>query len=293
MRKIVFLGAVMMLVAFLPLAARAEVIMNETFTDGDRALDTDPQDAAWFTTSGGTLSVGTNAVIGSGNAMTFTHTAVNPTNKWQQRIVGQMRETATLVNTGDWAKLSFDVVLNNSTAGAIRTFRFGLFNSNGTPFLADATDITASGLAANDTGYMAALSTGTAVRGDLLYEQDTDLTFMGGTPSPLTVFTDALLPGLSANNTTRYSLSLIVTKGAAGMTVEYLQDGVSKLINTTPFTTQLLNFDEVGFAGGIATSPYSQLDWTLDNVTVEVVPEPATLALLGLGGMVFLRKRKA
>lgn len=33
-------------------------------------------------------------------------------------------------------------------------------------------------------------------------------------------------------------------------------------------------------------------DWTLDNVTLSAIPEPATLFMLGLGGLAFLKRRE-
>jgi len=287
----------------LPLVAGAQVFMNDTFTDGGRTDGADAQDVAWYTTSGGTLSVADNATIGSGNALTFNPRTVdvNASPKYQQRIVGQFGSTATLTNAGDWIKLSFNITVdtNNPLATAsIRTLRFGLFNSNATAFSADAYDVNRSGAASNDQGYMAALSVVNSVRGDLLAEQaGADTTFMGGATAPLTVFTNATLPGINENQ--NYAMSLIVTRltsaADSNVSVEYLQDGVSTLINLKyTGSGKYFSFDEVGFAGGVATTPFSFLDFTIDNVVVQT-PEPATMSILALGTLLltrFQRRRK-
>jgi len=51
---------------------------------------------------------------------------------------------------------------------------------------------------------------------------------------------------------------------------------------------QLVSFGVFGYDGGGATNRTY-----LDDVDIEVVPEPATLSVLGLGLLGFLRKRKA
>jgi hypothetical protein len=301
MLKIVYVGAAMLLL--LPLVAGAQVYMNDTFTDGGRTNGADALDAAWYTTSGGTLSVANNPTIGSGNAMTFNPQTVDVNNKspkYQQRIVGQFGSTASLTNAGDWIKLSFDVLVdtNNPISTAnIRTFRFGLFDSQGTTFSADAVDVNSSSFAGNDKGYMAAISVSPSVRGDLLAETASDVTFCGG--SPLTILSNTSLAGIS--EITKYSMSLIITRltsaADSNVSVEYTLDGVSTLLNSSygTSTSRFFSFDEVGIAGGVATTPFSYLDYTVDNVKVETIPEPATMSILAMGTLLltrFQRRRK-
>jgi len=302
--RIVYVGVAMLLL--LPLVAGAQVFMNDTFTDGGRTDGADAQDVAWYTTSGGTPSVADNATIGSGNALTFTPRTVDINNaspKYQQRIVGQFGSTATLTNAGDWIKLSFKIVVdsnNNNQTATNRTLRFGLFNSNATSFAADAYDVNRSGNAGNDTGYMAALSVDPNTRGDLNYEQaGTDMTFMGGATAPLTVLRNDALGFLSEN--TAYTMSLLITRltsaADSNVSVEYTLGGVSKLLNSSygTATSRLFSFDEVGFAGGVANNTGGYLVFTIDNVVVETIPEPATMSILAMGTLLltrFQRRRK-
>jgi hypothetical protein len=300
-RKIVYIGVAMLLL--LPLVAGAQVYLNETFTDGDRASGSDALDGAWYTTSGGTLSIANDAIIGSGNAMTFTPRTVDVNNtspKYQQRIVGQLSSPVTLTNAGDWVKLSFNVWVDSNTTSTIannRIFRFGLFNSNITTFSADALDVNRSGNAGNDTGYMAAISVDPNTRGDLLAETASDATFMGG--SPVTILRNDAMGTISEN--TKYAVSLLITRLTAAadsnVSVEYQLDGVSKLLmsNFGSATSRYFSFDEVGIAGGNSTTPYGYLIYAVDNVVVQTIPEPATMSILAMGTLLltrFQRRRK-
>jgi hypothetical protein len=68
-------------------------------------------------------------------------------------------------------------------------------------------------------------------------------------------------------------------------------DAVYKLDFTFPHSTSSLVLD---FSGS-NLSPLSDESWGLDNVKVEVVPEPATIVLLtsGIIGLIVARRRRA
>jgi hypothetical protein len=96
-------------------------------------------------------------------------------------------------------------------------------------------------------------------------------------------------------------MSLIITRltsaADSNVSVEYVLDGVSTLLKASygTSTSRFYSFDEVGFAGGVATTPWSYLDFTLDNVKVETIPEPATMSILAIGTLLltrFQRRRK-
>jgi hypothetical protein len=107
------------------------------------------------------------------------------------------------------------------------------------------------------------------------------------------------LAGINENQS--YAIELIVTRNTSAadsnVSVEYKLGGVSTLINSNygTATSRFFDFDEVGFAGGVATTPFSFLDYSIDNVVVETIPEPATMSILAMGTLLltrFQRRRK-
>lgn len=82
-----------------------------------------------------------------------------------------------------------------------------------------------------------------------------------------------------------YSIILDTTNAtAANWTAEYKVDGVTIIAATALGYTPTINY--IGFGSGGATG-------TVDNFSLTVVPEPASLALLGLGAVALLRRRRA
>lgn len=71
-------------------------------------------------------------------------------------------------------------------------------------------------------------------------------------------------------------------------------DSVYHLIYSLPHTGDSVTFRFVanGFTGSPLPYGIDDESWGLDNVTVMAIPEPATLSLLALGGVLALRRRR-
>jgi hypothetical protein len=283
MRKIVFLGAAMMLVAFLPLTARAAPItwLNDTFTDGGRTNGADALDTAWYFTNGPTVTVGTDLSL----TTTSTSTSIF------RRLAGEFT-AQSLTNVGDSITLSMDFKMTSlgTSGNTNRAFRVGLFNTNSSSLTADSTTTAESTVTnlSNDTGYFVGIGTGTTGTTSLMREDGTGASFMAGSDIAYLTPTGGLSPQIG--DLLAHTLIFKITKDSAStVLVDFTLDGGSVDLTAGGGTTTYTTFNEVGFSNGAY-----QTGFVIDNITVvtDTIPEPATLALLGLGGMAFLRRRK-
>ena len=121
-------------------------------------------------------------------------------------------------------------------------------------------------------------------------------TISGGTP-------DATLLGMGN------SLSIYDTKAASNWDIADPQDGVGGYIwpayipmNNTIYDGILFHCEGEGDAvvtlvSGVSVvptegDPYVEVTGTWDEVVIHQIPEPMTMALLGLGGLALIRRRK-
>lgn len=291
MKKFVFLGVVMMLVAFMPLAAKATVVLNDTFTDGGRTNGADAQDTAWFATekaSTVTIAVGTDSVLSGGNAQSLTTTSTSTT--IFRRLAGEF-SSQTLTNVGDWISLSVDFRLTSLGTGGntSRAFKVGLLNNNGSSLTADLTNSaeptssTPTPLS-NDFGYFVGIGSGTTGTTALAQEVGTGATFLAGTDLNYLTPTAGLSPQI--RDLLAHSLVLTITKDTATtLKIDFNLDGGAIDLTSGGGSTLYTTFNEVGLSTGANATGF-----VIDNVVV-TIPEPATIALLSLGFFA-LRKRK-
>jgi len=250
--------------------ARAVTIVNDTFdvpagtaTRIDDAAD--PLDVAWWNVGTGTPAHATdNGSPGIGTDRTIVLDA-NPT------MVANFSDV-TLGSIGDWVKLSFDMRWIIAAPEDV-SYRFGLFNSNGTVVTADSG--TEGG---NDTGYWALIE---ALNPSAVATKDGTGGILSG-------------PGLDSGSVPGVAnlphlLELLITKeNATQMRVAVSVDGTEAVtgldanINTSTFNE--IAVKNLRGSGG---------DLHLDNVQVTTnVPEPSTIVLLAMGGVIMLGRRR-
>lgn len=236
--------------------AAAAIIVNDTFTDGGFTDGADALDVAWTPTTG-TLSVATDTIIGTGNALAFTSTSTFP-------ISRAPFSPTSLNNVGDSITLSFDMrftaapgsnvggfrwALADSTASKSYVFQYGTGGTNGINYVyfpavaiggSNGTGITASGTSGN------------------------------------------------INDQEKHTLSLTITRLANGVSLLSKVDGAGNHSATHTAASAFTSFDTLLIGEGSINT-----NWRVDNVVVETVPEPTGLALLGVvGGLLAARRRR-
>ena len=117
-------------------ASHATTILyvDDQFTDGASTDGADAKDIAWYVNNTGsstTSSVGTDAIINTGNALRMNTTATF------RKFIGVFSSTIT-ISQGETLQLGFDYRFHE-TANVGGVFRFGLFNNGGTSASANGT----------------------------------------------------------------------------------------------------------------------------------------------------------
>ena len=271
--------------AALPLggAAHAATLtaVNDPFTDGARTNGADPLDIQWFGIRSSTLAVGNNAAIGSGNALNVT------TSTSFSRIAGVFSSLTLLA--GETLRLSFDYALVSAPGTAPAGLRIGLFNNGGTPFTADTATGNGS-IEQDDNGYGFSTNPGLdAADGTRIAEEAADPgnSILGG-PAP-GGFNFIGSAGASVESgTTMHSALFTMTRnldGSLSMTASI--DGGTAATATTGTSPFTYTFNEVGFGQGSFNGSYS-----IDNVVIDVVPEPSAALLSVLGALALFRRRR-
>jgi hypothetical protein len=279
--------------------APAAVLVQDGFGDGDRdnngldtgAVVTDASDVglAWYLTNG-TSAVTLRAIddtggINSENALQLFNTASN-----NRPIVGHLASPVTLAD-GESLVLRFDMRLVSSTpATSDRSIRFGLYNDSTNDFAAGDQGST-SVMYNDDNGYNARVDDGNDVSNSTSMDVTRDAdglttTIIQATTTGIGVASTNAADKLDDNLSHHFELTL--TRSGASMLVSLMQDA-GPAISNTDASPPGFTFNEIAF--GVRSN--AAMDLRIDNIQLEqLVPEPASAALLAIAGASFLARRK-
>ena len=196
----------------------------------------------------------------------------------------------TLANSGDAIILSGAVTLSGITAtdaGTNQQLRFGLFDRLGSP----NTNGWLGYFGANSTGANAGVIRQRTAGNTDLFISNTGSTIVASTANPPNSKTGATITNDTYNfllqitrDGTNYDISGSLSGGPGGN----FNDSFS-INDLAPVATETYTFNNVGFLLGTAMN-VDQAQYS--NVDVTYVPEPASLACLGLGSLLLLGRRR-
>jgi hypothetical protein len=299
LRRSRFVGLAL-LATSLPALASAAVLLNDTFSDGERATQTLANSAQWFASSAATNLTVASGALSLTTGASGTHALAYFTSSGSPVTLG----------IGESLSLTFDITLAGPTS-VVGGLRIGLFNSGGTRISADGGGASNTAYT-DDSGYMATVApvgSATSPFNNTLRVYDGRLTtgstaLLASTSNP--PYATVLLSGNVANKNFNaanvynaiYTLS---RTSATEMSISLSYTGIfsSDLSASTISITTVDNasiatsFDTVAFySHSGATSAL-----TLDNVVVSYVPEPSATAALtaacALGFVAARRRRRA
>jgi len=243
--------------------SHAVVIFNDTFGSGT---------GSWY-------KAGTENTLANSSGQLSWSGGFGGTNDAIRQVIGRSMAAQTLT-VGQTIRLTFDYT--QTSADTDQLFRVGLFNS-ATPPAADAWSTTGT-LVGAYTGYYSFIRDN-AVDNQARTESatDTNTTATGPTNTVTTaITTSSLATSTNLLQSTQYSAVFEVTLTTASqMNTVFTMNGYS----VTGQTSTIYN----GFDTVVLRSVRPVM---FDNIQVEVIPEPSTALLGGLGLLLLLRRRR-
>jgi len=293
-------------------AKAATTLLNDAFTDTDYTNQSLSSSAKWLISSSfgsmaGTLPPpstnpdGPSVATGTSGSASLKTNAIGGFYDWKAYFTTS--GSPQVLGNGDSISVSFTVASTVANPTGANGFRVGLFNSNGvrqTTNLGAYGDTTFNGHQGYSVQYTpnATASTTTA---NVVQDRSAGTASNGLFTGTLTGLTNVGAPvvGTTAAFNTVLPVTLTITRSADGLknTVTSSFAGATIVADDTaaPYTS----FDELGifFGSGWGATGAGRRENYIDNVVVTfqsaAVPEPASIGLIGLGGLLALRRRRA
>lgn len=325
-RQRVRAGAPFLMTAIAPILAaslcQAGTLLNDSWTDGDRTNTALPNDSATYvgvsTSDGGSLAVVPGAlknVMGTGSRKNWTYYTSNLSNP----DGNQPHNAVTHLSTGDTliASLTFTLPNGATSASTSKDFRFGVFFDPTDPRV--QTDVNSDGGGstspwADATGYAVQMPlNGTATNSSpfQIVKRTTSNTSLLGSSG---AFTNAPTGGSVYSNApnTSYTVSLALNmvslsqldvtatlaQGSTVLATQTVSDlgatfgGTAVAAGGLPGSQSIYqDFDHLFFRMS-SNSETPEIDFTNWKVELNSVPEPASLSVVGLGGIALLARRR-
>lgn len=260
-------------------SALGTTLLTDDFSNGSR--NNAPTGGDWYYVGTTTVTFpaggGMNVAPGGGVSRTM-QTTFSP---------------ATLA-IGESLTASFDITLTDTPGNLDRQFRMGLFNSAGTSLTADNTTDNATTLASNadNYGYWSGVSTGSEKAAFMYYQPSGGSGFMStSSTGAANLGSDFNFGGLEANKT--YTFTLTLKRNSTSMDYTYAASGPLTGINPSGSVTRSYTGASTHSFDTFAILTNSQtLDYTINNVSIGIVPEPGTLGLLVIGSLAVFGLRR-
>jgi len=254
----------------------AQTLLDDQFANGNRTVQSLPSSAAWY--SRGATSTATASTAG----INFDFTA-DDTNGVLSYFTNSGAQSLLV---GETITISFDLTF---TGGSLSTgnhrVRFGLLNSGGSRISADNTNFNDSAFSGyrGYLGYVGLRGSGESV----LVKRDKDNNNLVTGTATTELGSEVDTPNFSLSVTYNLSVSVERTSVSANTITWNVDNSIGSFSRNdtsgiyTDFDTALISFHETGADSAL-----------IDNVSVQVIPEPGTVALLGAGSLLLLAFRR-
>jgi hypothetical protein len=278
-------------------SVQAQVLLNDTFSDNERATQSLTGSAEWAFAPNGAIA--NTALSAASGALVYT-----PTAGAAQYSTAYFTTSGSPISLadGEAITLSFDFAFSTIAAATQEQgLRFGIFNSGGTryapgfsgaaqPFLNLALNQPAKGYFAyaNPT---ATTGTSTFTAREEFSGSGSATTVFGGSGALSTpALNTAAYLGLVANTT--YQASLTITRSGANASISSSINGIT-VSGSDAGATAGFAYDEIVIFTSSGAVPVGNT-FTLDNVNVTITPapEPSTAVLAGLGLATLIASRR-
>jgi len=104
-------------------------------------------------------------------------------------------------------------------------------------------------------------------------------------------------PGGAINDNGNYNIGLSMVRTATSIELQGFLDGVLIMIDEIdPADLDVIHLgtphDSIDYIAFRNTGTFGDFDYVIDNVSIQAIPEPASLALMGLGGLMLAKRRR-